>query len=158
MPMQKMKVKMLRMVTGVRSEVGQELSDVVLADTFDKLDSGLDGCDTTFTTPDDVSLNVRLGPSTNMPLLGHVFASDVLHVWGTSASGGWYRIEFDEGFAWILSSTASVDTACSGLRVFDDGFNEDPAQYSDAITVPEFTPTETPSPDSSEESDSETDG
>lgn len=105
---------------GVRSEVGEPLSDVVAATNFDELDAALDGCTASLSTPDDVSLNVRLGPSTDQLRIGTIAASDVTNLMGISESGNWYRIAYRGGFAWILSSNAQISSGCAGLRVFAD--------------------------------------
>lgn len=108
---------------GIRSEVGGALSDVVRADTFAELDSALDGCAVQITTSDDVSINVRRGPSLDEPLLGYIEASAIQIVLGTNASGNWYRIPFQGQAGWLLSSSAQVSN-CARLRVFPDDFVE----------------------------------
>lgn len=122
---------------GVRSEVGEPLSDVVAATTFDQLDAALDGCAATLTTPDDVSLNVRVGPSLESEQIGTIAASEITNLFGVSESGSWYRIAFEEGFAWVLSSTAQISDGCAGLRVFPDAHAENGAGSVD--TTPEAT-------------------
>lgn len=116
---------------GIRAETEGDLSDVVRAVTFDELDAALDGCSATLTTPDDVSLNVRLGAGTSFDRVGTIAASEITTLFGVVESGSWYRIEFRGGFGWILSSSAVVDDACVGLREFPDGFGpEDATLYS----------------------------
>jgi uncharacterized protein YraI len=106
---------------GVRADVGGELSDVVRAATFAELDSALDGCAVEVTTSDDVSINVRSGPSVTHDLLGVISAEEITKFIGTNAGeSAWYRIPFEDGFGWVLSSTAVVQSPCAGLRVFED--------------------------------------
>ncbi|MEO1288841.1 MAG: FecR domain-containing protein [Chloroflexota bacterium] len=109
---------------GIRSAVNEELSDVVRASTFDELDSALDGCTVSVTTLDDVSINVRLAPSLDAEAIGFISADEIDTFVGVTESGTWYRIPFDDSFAWVLSSTASISTDCAGLRVFADDFSE----------------------------------
>jgi ferric-dicitrate binding protein FerR (iron transport regulator) len=129
---------------GVRSEVDEPLSDVVRASTFEQLDSALDGCMVTITTPDDVSLNVRLAPRLDAPRVGTIAASEVTLLLGVTESGGWYRLPFRGGFGWILSSTVVIEQPCAGLRVFPlDTPAEDPALYTslgDPVSLDDLTP------------------
>lgn len=103
---------------GIRSAEGETLSDVVRASSFETLDSALDGCTIEARTEDDVRLNVRIGPNVEFSRVGTIPADEVMLVFGTVESGDWYRIDFRGGFGWILSSTASVEESCSGLRTF----------------------------------------
>jgi hypothetical protein len=123
---------------GIRSEVNNPLSDVVRASSFDELDSALDGCTVSVTTPDDVSMNVRVAPSVEAEQIGFVTASTLDNFIGVSADGLWYRIGFEDDFGWILSSTASVDSACAGLRVFEADMFADSGVSSDE-PAPEAT-------------------
>ncbi|MBK8025865.1 MAG: FecR domain-containing protein [Chloroflexi bacterium] len=139
---------------GVRAAVDSELSDVVRATTFAELDAALDGCPATLTTPDDVSLNVRLAPQIDAPRIGTVSAAEVGLLYGVTEGGDWYRIAFRGGFAWILSSTATIPETCAGLRVFpNDHPFEDASLYEslgDPLTLDELppSPAETPETDS----------
>ena len=105
---------------GVRSAVGEPLSDVVAATSFEELDAGLDGCVVQISTADDVRLNVRLGPGRDFPHIATIAADEIETFVGISASGVWYRIEFRGGWGWVLSTSATVDPACNGLRRFPD--------------------------------------
>lgn len=134
---------------GVRSEVDAPLSDVVRASTFAELDSALDGCAASVTTPDDVSINVRLGPSTDLPRIGIIDAETVNNFGGTSATGDWYRITFAGGFGWILSTTAQIQGECAGLRVFEDTHIEDAESYDDTVGPIDFEPPAPPETDES---------
>lgn len=107
---------------GVRANAQQNLSDVVPATTFDQLDAALDGCSAVVTTSDDVSLNVRSGPATSFEQIGVITAQELTRFFGKTESSQWYRIEFEENFGWILSSSAEVDKNCAGLRVFPDDY------------------------------------
>lgn len=114
---------------GIRSAADEDLSDVVLASTFEELDAALDGCTVTVSTPDDVRLNVRVAPNRDAFRIGTTAAEDIDIFYGVSASGNWYRIMFNGGFGWILSSSSSVESACAGLRVFEDNHSEDINSY-----------------------------
>lgn len=109
---------------GIRSPRNGQLSDVVLASTFSQLDSALDGCAASVTTIDDVSINVRMGPSVDLEQIGVIVANDIDLFMGVSESGNWYRIPFDNDFGWILSSSAEIMGECAGLRVFEDSWTE----------------------------------
>lgn len=105
---------------GIRASVAGPLSDVVRATNFAELDAALDGCDVTVTTPDDVRLNVRIGPAVAQPRVGTIAADEISTFLGISESGSWYRIAFRGGFGWILSSSRDINADCAGLRVFAD--------------------------------------
>lgn len=109
---------------GIRAESETGLSDVVRASTFEQLDAALDGCVISIATDDDVSLNVRSAPSLDAPILGYVPASEITLAYGTTESGDWYRFAYEDSFAWILSSTAVIQSGCAGLRLFADDFSE----------------------------------
>ncbi len=139
---------------GIRAEVGQPLSDVVRASTFDELDAALDGCTVSISTQDDVRLNVRIGPGLDFPRVGTIDPAEITTFIGVVESGGWYRIEFNGGFGWVLSSTADIDSGCAGLRQFPDDYGpEDVSLYttigeeidlSDWAVTPEPEATEAP--------------
>lgn len=138
---------------GIRAD--ESLSDVVEATTFDGLDAALDGCSAALSTPDDVSLNVRLGAGQDFPRIGTVFAAEITNLVGTTETGDWYRIDFRGGFGWILSTTAEIGSGCAGLRLFPEGYGpEDASLYSslgDPVTLEdlpgaEATPETTPAP------------
>lgn len=109
---------------GVRAPSDGELSDVVLASTFAQLDAALDGCSASVTTIDDVSINVRTGPSMELDNVGIIADGDIDLFMGVSESGDWYRIPFGDEYGWILSSNARVSSNCAGLRVFEDSWVE----------------------------------
>jgi hypothetical protein len=111
---------------GIRAEPDAPLSDVVRASTFEQLDAALDGCSATLTTPDDVSINVRFAPNRDADLLGIISADSITVLYGTTETTDWYRIMFEDGFGWILSSTAQI-APCAGLRVFPDEYTGEDA-------------------------------
>lgn len=139
---------------GIRSESEERLSDVVRADNFAQLDSALDGCAIAVETDDDVSINLRVGPSQTTRLVGFATADSIDRALGTNESGGWYRVAFGEGYAWFLSTTAQVDTACAGLRVFSDRQRE-VIEDDAALPLPLVTaePTPNPTPEATAEAD-----
>lgn len=129
---------------GIRANTGEGVSDVVRASNFDELDSALDGCTAILTTPDDVSLNVRIGADSGFPRVGGIPANQINLLKGINADNTWYRIDFRGGFGWVLSSTAEIQGECAGLRVFENGYGPedvtlyefvgDPVQLDDLIT------------------------
>lgn len=128
---------------GIRAQSDQALSEVVQATTFAELDAALDGCGASLTAPDDVSLNVRLGPSREFEKVGTIEPAEIAVLIGTVQSGGWYRIAFRGGFGWILSSTANISEDCAGLRIFpEDHGPEDITLFDAEQSVPplETTP------------------
>lgn len=133
---------------GVRAAVDETLSDVVRASTFAELDAALDGCAAALTTPDDVSINVRSGPSRDFPVIASVDAAEVTVLMGKTESSGWYRIHSDDQFGWILSSTAVVDRSCAGLRAFPNDYSGETDDETDSApdAIPETTPTPTGAP------------
>lgn len=132
---------------GVRAASGGALSDVVPALTFPQLDSSLDGCPSKLSLEDDVRLNVRLGSSRTFPIIGGLPGDAAVQAMGITASGGWYRIQFKNGFGWIQSRTLPLDKACAGLRLFTDNFGpEDASLYADLTDTYDVTVTATPTP------------
>jgi hypothetical protein len=132
---------------GVRADAGGKLSDIVPADTFPLLDSSLDGCPSNIQLADDVRLNVRLGASRSFPLIGGLSSPSSVQAMGVTASGGWYRIRFKEGFGWIQIRTLPLERTCAGLREFADNFGpEDATLYTDLTDAYDLTVTSTPTP------------
>ncbi len=146
---------------GIRAnpDAGNALSDVVRASTFEQLDAALDGCSALLTSPDDVSLNVRLSPNLDAPRIGTSNASEITSLNGTTEAGGWYRIAFRGGWGWVLSTSAKVQPGCAGLRIFPDNhgpedvtlyeFVGDPVELTDLMTenaTPVLEATSTPQP------------
>jgi uncharacterized protein YraI len=116
---------------GARAPVGEALSDVVPATTFEELDAALDGCPGVFETEADVRLNVRLGPSLSFEVVGTVAPAGIETIIGTNASGGWYRIPFRGGYGWVSSASinVSVSDVCGTLPEYADDRTEDPTRY-----------------------------
>lgn len=128
---------------GIRADVDSPLSDVVRATTFEQLDAALDGCPATLTTPDDVTINVRVAPTRQSQIIGGVFAETITTLYGRTETTKWYRIKFNDGFGWILSSTAQIG-ACAGLRVFPDNFPGEGVTDAPADTPPAETTPQAP--------------
>lgn len=116
---------------GIRSEVGNPLSDVVYATSFDELDSALDGCAASVSTLDDVRINVRISPNKDYPAIGTIADQEIDTFVGINETGGWYRVDYRGGFGWILSTSASVRGSCAGLRVFPNNHLEDYRLYDE---------------------------
>ena len=132
---------------GVRAESGGALSDVVPALTFPQLDSSLDGCPSSVRLDDDVRLNVRLGSARTYPIIGGLAGDSAVQAMGITASGGWYRIQFKNGFGWIQFRTLPLDKSCAGLRLFADNFGpEDASLYADLTATYDVTVTDSPTP------------
>lgn len=141
---------------GVRAPLRGDLSDVVRADTFDQLDSAIDGCAVLVQTPDDVSTNLRLGPSVEQARVGGIAAQTINIALGVSESGNWYRIAYRGGFAWFLSTSLEVVGACAGLRVFPDDHAEDPEAFTEPLGfMPELPGLATPEPETTPEPDAD---
>jgi hypothetical protein len=142
---------------GIRSsEDGAGLSDVVEATDFDQLDAAIDGCGVTVRTPDDVRLNVRIGPALDFGRAGTIDAAEILRFFGVSEGGGWYRLDYRGGFGWVLASDITLDANCAGLRVFPDDHVEDVNSYEalgEVIEVDDLAlpsqPVPTPPPEDS---------
>ncbi len=128
---------------GVRSAVGEELSDVVPASTFEELDAALDGCAGTFTTEADVRLNVRVGPGLEFGRVGSIDPQDIFHMVGIDETGEWYRIPYNQGYVWVNAMMFEVST-CDVLRRFSlDDFEaemamEDVGLYTETGEVAEL--------------------
>jgi hypothetical protein len=130
---------------GIRAAPDEALSDVVKASTFAELDAALDGCAAQIKTVDDVRLNVRLGPNLTMPRVGTVDPAELTALVGISATDrtntSWYRVPFNGGYGWVLSSSARVAADCAGLRTFTPDWREDASQYEslgETITLEEM--------------------
>jgi hypothetical protein len=105
---------------GVRADPDEAVSEAVPATTFDALDSALDGCTGSTAFADDVSINVRQGPGRDFPQLGVIAPEAIARLLGQTATGNWYRIAFEGGFAWVQLPTLTLDEGCAGLRRFPD--------------------------------------
>jgi len=140
---------------GIRAELGQPLSDVIRASSFDELYAGLDGCTASVTTTDDVSLNVRLGPDLAQARIGTIAAEDIIHFFGVNEGGTWYRVEFRGGFAWILSSSATISSDCAGLRTFPSSQVEDINLYEELGDPIDMDDLDMPEPEATEEPDTD---
>ena len=140
---------------GIRSAVNEVLSDVVAATSFDQLDSALDGCQATVQVKDDVRLNVRIGPDIGFPRVGTIDPATVTLLLGVSEPDNWYRLPFQGGFGWILTSDMMLNPGCAGLRVFPDTQTEDVMLFEilgDVITLDEvqgYFPDSTAEPEAS---------
>lgn len=130
-------------VFGIRADVGGPLSDVVRATTFEQLDAALDGCPATITTPDDVTINVRIAPNRQSTIIGGLFAEDITTLYGRTETTKWYRVLLDDGFGWILSSTATLGP-CAGLRLFPDDFPGEGVPVDDSPTDTQLPAETTP--------------
>lgn len=115
---------------GIRADSEAGLSDVVRASTFEELDAALDGCIANVTGFDDTRINVRVGPSRDLPRVGTISAEEIERFFGTVTSQEWYRIEFRGGFGWILASGTTINEECARLREFTTPHVEDPSLYA----------------------------
>ena len=83
---------------------------------------------------------IRIGEKLKMKIRTWVFLCLLIPLWNCNSSSGgdeldpnvepvtegnWYRIEFGDDFGWILSSSATLESNCAGLRVFENSFAED---------------------------------
>ncbi|MCI0710993.1 MAG: FecR domain-containing protein [Chloroflexi bacterium] len=110
---------------GVRAVDG-ELSDVVSADSFEALDTALDGCVATSSIQLDVQLNVRSGPATSNDVIATIPPSDIETVYGTIIGNTWYRIQLDDGsYGWIAADAVGLADECPLLRQFPVNYVEE---------------------------------
>ncbi len=121
---------------GIRRDPGQSLSEVVAATSFDQLDAALDGCIASIQVEGDFSVNVRLGADRTFPLVGTVAPDTIDRFFGKTSISNWYRIAFRGGFAWIESSTVTLDNSCAGLRQFSDQFGPEDANLYESLGNP----------------------
>ena len=125
---------------GVRSEVGEDLSPVIPATSFEELDAGLDGFAATFASEGDVRLNVRLGPGKDFQYVGSILPEAIESIYGTDASGEWYRIAFREGFGWVSSLTLDLSFAVpvdeTPLPVYVSDYQEDISRFTYIGEIP----------------------
>lgn len=99
---------------GVR--VGEAVERVELtggAMSFARIDGLLDGCPATINGRGEASLNVRVGPSTAYDVLGSVPHGLNVFLMATNPDDTRYRIQFLNGFGWILSNAVVHD--CENL-------------------------------------------
>ena len=110
---------------GIRAMNG-DLSDVVPADSFDALDTALDGCVAMSSIDLDVQLNVRAGPATSNDMITTIPPSDIESVYGTITGNTWYRIQLDDGrYGWIAAAAVVLPDDCPLLRQFPLNYVEE---------------------------------
>jgi hypothetical protein len=122
---------------GVRADPDEPVSEVVPATTFDQLDSALDGCAVAVNFADDVSVNVRQGPGRDFEQIGVLAPSAITRLFGQTATNNWYRLEFEDGYAWVQLPAIALEAGCAGLRPFPD---ETGAEGAAPAGAPEATP------------------
>jgi hypothetical protein len=122
--------------TGVRAATNEAFSDVVTATSFPALDIALDGCPSVIRFEGDYLLNVRLGASTDYPVVGAISNDTPIQAMGVAASGGWYRLRFSGGFAWVRVSRLPLPPECTALRIFPDAFGPEPLSAFTGLTTP----------------------
>ena len=112
---------------GVRSPVGERLSEVVEAFNFDELDARLDGCAGLATPDGDFSFNVRMGPSVNAPRIGTISAANINRFFGQTDDADWYRVPFGGYYGWFSAELAEIeiDPECGDMRHFTEDYIED---------------------------------
>ncbi|GAB4547296.1 MAG: hypothetical protein OHK0023_08400 [Anaerolineae bacterium] len=110
--------------SGVRAAKDQPFSDVIPARDFPSLDTGLDGCPSTVRFAGDYTLNVRSGAAFTAPIIGGFLSNSSVQIMGVTASGGWYRVRYGEGYGWISINRPPLPQSCVALRVFPNQFSE----------------------------------
>jgi hypothetical protein len=119
---------------GLRAEADTGLSEVVAATTYAQLDAGIDGCESSITITEDVSLNVRIGADARFPRIGNIQPVEITRLMGYTQEQPWFRIQFRDHFGWVRledEQFVQIDPACAGLREFPVGHGpEDPALFS----------------------------
>ncbi len=124
---------------GVRAEAGGVLSEIITADSAEKLNAGIDGIVAEFATDGDIQLNIRQGPDTRTELLGTVFPDAVSRVKGISEDGLWYRIPFEQGHGWVSKNALRTEVEGQFLVVYPPTHIE---RRVEVAALP--TPTEAP--------------
>ncbi|MCB9436633.1 MAG: SH3 domain-containing protein [Anaerolineales bacterium] len=115
---------------GVRAPVGERLSAVVPATSFDELDAALDGVAATFETAADIRLNVRVGPGIEYERVGSIDPAEIDTVLGIDETGVWYRIAFRDGFAWVSGELIEVAVDLDKLPRYNSDFTENITLYT----------------------------
>jgi hypothetical protein len=108
---------------GVRADPDEPVSEAVPATTYDQIDSALDGCTVSVSFADDISVNVRQGPGRDFPQIGIIAPAEITRLFGETETNNWYRIAFEDGFAWVQLPTITLDAGCAGLRPYPDGIS-----------------------------------
>lgn len=109
---------------GVRAAKDEPFSDVIPARDFPSLDTGLDGCPSSVQFPGDYTLNVRSGAALKFPIIGGFLSNSPVQIMGVTASGGWYRVRYEQSYGWISINRPPLPQSCIALRVFPDQFSE----------------------------------
>ncbi len=112
---------------GVR--IGEAVERVILnggAMSFARIDGLLDGCPATINGRGEASLNVRVGPSTAYDVLGSVPDGLNVFLMATNPDDTRYRIQFLNGFGWILSN--AVVHNCENLLELPYSAGESPVR------------------------------
>ena len=104
--------------------------------SFASIDGLLDGCPAVVNGRGEVSLNVRVGPSVAYDVLGSVPDGLNVFLMATNPDDARYRIQFLNGFGWILSN--AVIHNCDDLPVLPYSAGEHPIRIvratSDELT------------------------
>ncbi len=69
-------------------------------------------------------INLREGPGTNFPTAGTMNGNDVFTGDGQNATGEWFRVQTDDGIAWVHHSLISIDGNTEELAVLDSPYTE----------------------------------
>ena len=99
------------------------------------------GIPVAFSVNSDIQMNVRRGPSLNAELLGTILPTDIAKVYATDDTQTWYRIDYDNGFAWVSAATIETSIASTEqLARFPETYIEPTASQTEEELVVEATP------------------
>jgi uncharacterized protein YkwD len=112
-----------------------ELSDVIPADSIERLRASLDGVPASFAFDGDILLNVRQGPSRSATSLGTIAPDAITLVLGVSEDGRWFRIRHEDGFGWISGQSLDVEVNQTNLIAYDSSHIETLPDAAAATTI-----------------------
>lgn len=70
------------------------------------------------------SINLRSGPGTGYTVVGYGFAGNIFTVTARHTSDLWFRIERDQGQAWVAASVGTLSGDCTALPTLDTPLRE----------------------------------
>lgn len=133
-------VKEVTAGSGIRAKVDGSLTDVLPVSTFQQLSAGLDGATASFSSPSDVRLNVRNGPSRDQTTIGTLDPTTISTIHGISADGEWYRVSFQNGYGWVNGVGFTVTVQRNLLVVFPNAYIEAPPVSDSSVALSPVTP------------------
>jgi uncharacterized protein YraI len=83
-------------------------------------------------------VNLRDGAGTNYDAIGTMDEDGTLTVDGRNAAGDWFRVQIDDGIAWVYTSLVTLDGDANSLAVLDSPYTA-PMQQVTLSTVTDDT-------------------